>query len=288
MEGHALNGHTPNCHAHAPSPASDTSISEAHQYSNISLCSSTTDIEDATINYTYTPSPPARVCKSHDQLDHTSSHPSPRQKLVYSPPSKKTTSDDCYRHGDNSYRLGNTSYRHGDKSMLYVTAIDESFSNDQTSQVGGVRGGVDDSINEESPLHTTYIVDCSGHRHYGNSRKNSNSKQVDLLCNDISNLSTSTNKTSSACLTPSPLECSFVADINVQVPEKLKNLTDSEVRERLVALGERPGPITPSTKVAYLISLAKLEAGVQPAENKGYKGEGRRGRGVRKREVAYT
>lgn len=161
--------------------------------------------------------------------------------------------------------------------MLYMTAIDESLILDKPTNVIDMvkKGVVKDTFDKESPLSGTYLVDDS--RHHDNSQEHKKDGEVDKqLCGGISCVSASshqTEKTSSAWYTPSPLECSFVADIKVQIPENLKDLSDAQLREKLVALGEMPGPITPSTKVAYLAYLAKLEAGVQPPGNKGYKGE---------------
>lgn len=244
-------------------------------------------------DYTYTPSPPRQHLLN--QTWSPSRYLLTRQKLVYSPPKGASEA---------SEELNNK-----DDSVLYATAIEESFVMDKSTTVvkgraTAVVGGESKSMSEvDSSLNGTYTVDgCEKQE-----------KQVDLLCDGFSNLTTSTSQsrqtssvasptppstthqsrqTGSSSLvasthqsgqtssTPSPLDCSFAADIRVQIPDKLRSLTESELRERLVSLGERPGPITPSTKVAYLAYLAKLEAGVQPAGNKGYKGEkdGRRER----------
>ena len=247
-------------------------------------------------DYSYTPSP-------RERLNRARTHPSPshyslmRQRLVYSPPRCASESaefnDSLYQDCDD------------DDSVLYATAVEESYVKDRsTSIVGGVKGGAytvesgdSKSAREaESPLKHTFTLkkDCSLGRH------------VDLLCGSFSSLTTSIiqpgQTSSGACSTPpastrqsrqtglssctksthqsghtgstpSPLDCSFVADIQVSIPEKLRSLTEMELREKLLALGERPGPITPTTKVAYLAYLAKLEAGIQPSGNKGYKGE---------------
>jgi hypothetical protein len=250
-------------------------------------------------DYNYTPSPPNRS-RSYPCRDSLT-----RQKLVYSP--TKSLSGDS-KSNDAYFPQGCN-----DDSVLYTTAVEESFTVDRStivvgganSVVGGAsyveRGGSKSVRVADSSLDGTYTVErsiCCRERE----------KRIDLLCDDFSNLTTSTSQTrqssSAAChtppsttrqprqagssnrvhatrthesgqasSTPSPLDCSFAADIQVKIPEKLRSLTESELRERLVALGERPGPITPSTKVAYLAYLAKLEAGVQPAGNKGYKGE---------------
>ncbi|CAI7992108.1 Ankyrin repeat and LEM domain-containing protein 1 [Geodia barretti] len=56
------------------------------------------------------------------------------------------------------------------------------------------------------------------------------------------------------------------------VPPRLQKLTNQELRGELLARGEQPGPVTDSTRCAYLVYLAKLEAGIQPSGNTGYKG----------------
>ena len=263
-------------------------------------------------DYNYTPSPP-------NQRNQSWTYPSPshysltRQRLVYSPP--KCTSKASELNGA-FHQDGN------DDSVLYATAVDESFMMDRsTTVVGGAntveRGDSRSLCIADSSLNGTYTVERSNHC-------TKQDKQVDLLCDGFSSLTTSIHQSrqtsSAACPTPpssthqarqtgssshttstyqsgqtsstlSPLNCSFAADIQVQIPDKLRSLTEGELRERLVALGERPGPITPSTKVVYLAYLAKLEAGVQPAGNKGYKGErrGERGRGrEREREREFT
>ena len=256
-------------------------------------------------DYNYTPSPP-------NQHNRSRTYPSPsrysltRQKLVYSPPkctSKQSSESNGAFHQDCN-----------DDSLLYATAFEESFTMDRsTSVVGGA------STVKRGESRSLCIADYSLNGTYTVERSNcctNQEKQVDLLCDGFSSLTTSisqSRQTSSAACptppssthqarqtgcstraastypsgqtssTPSPLDCSFAADIQVRIPDKLRSLTEGELRERLVALGERPGPITPSTKVAYLAYLAKLEAGVQPAGNKGYKGERRR-EGKRERE----
>ena len=257
--------------SHTPTDEREMSLAEA--YVSIYNDSDSVNSEDITdsitqlsiSDYTFTPSPPNRLHWSHAFQDHAHFGPSPRQKLVYSPPDSAESADPCY---------------HGDDSVLYMTATDESLMLDKPTNVVGVvkRGGVKDAFDKESSFNGTYLVD--GPRHHSNKQECKKGgevdKDVDQLCNGISRVSASshqTGKTISACYTPSPLECSFVADIKVRIPESLRDLSDIQLREKLVSLGERPGPITPSTKVAYLSYLAKLEAGVQPPGNKGYKGE---------------
>ena len=62
---------------------------------------------------------------------------------------------------------------------------------------------------------------------------------------------------------------------SLDVPPRLQKLTNQELRGELLARGEQPGPVTDSTRCAYLVYLAKLEAGIQPSGNTGYKGEPR-------------
>ena len=91
------------------------------------------------------------------------------------------------------------------------------------------------------------------------------------------NLSPPLNHHSSSRLKPaSPpllMDCSFAADITTQIPRQLHQLSNQELQQRLVAFGEQPGPVTDLTRSAYLAYLSKLEAGIQPAGNSGYKGE---------------
>lgn len=56
------------------------------------------------------------------------------------------------------------------------------------------------------------------------------------------------------------------------VPEEVLRLSDLELREKLVSLGEKPGPVNGTTRKAYQNYLAKIMAGVQPTGNRGYKG----------------
>ena len=50
-------------------------------------------------------------------------------------------------------------------------------------------------------------------------------------------------------------------------------LTNIQLRQKLVELGEEPGPVNDHTRSAYLKYLDKLQKGIQPAGNKGYKGQ---------------
>ena len=63
---------------------------------------------------------------------------------------------------------------------------------------------------------------------------------------------------------------------SVQESQTLPNLsllTNSELREKLLSLGEQPGPITDLTRGAYIKYLMKILQGVQPSGNQGYKGK---------------
>ena len=53
----------------------------------------------------------------------------------------------------------------------------------------------------------------------------------------------------------------------------LSSLTNSELREKLLSLGEQPGPITDLTRNAYIKYLMKILQGIQPSGNQGYKGK---------------
>ena len=68
-------------------------------------------------------------------------------------------------------------------------------------------------------------------------------------------------------------DASFVAGIDTQVPARLHQLTNQQLRQSLIDRGEQPGPVTDHTRSAYLLYLTKLEAGIQPAGNTGYKGQ---------------
>ena len=59
------------------------------------------------------------------------------------------------------------------------------------------------------------------------------------------------------------------------IPPAVAQLSNEQLRSRLVELGEEPGPVNSFTRHAYLNYLTKLLAGVQPSGNKGYKGQRR-------------
>lgn len=69
------------------------------------------------------------------------------------------------------------------------------------------------------------------------------------------------------------MDCSFAKELQVKIPRHIRKLKDIELVDRLISLGEDPGPITESTRKAYMVYLTKLESGVHPAGNSGYKGE---------------
>ena len=255
--------------------------------------------------YDYTPSPPNRS-RSYPPAHYNSLT---RQKLVYSPTksvSGDSESKDTYFSPgcmDDS-ALYTTAVEESESFAVNRSTI-------VVGRAKSVVGGANSVERRDSE--SVHVADSSLEGSYAAERSircRKQEKQIDLLSDDFSNLITSTNQirpTTSAATrptppsktrksrltdssdrvhearphvseqrtssTPSSLDCSFAADIQVKIPEKLRSLTESELRERLVALGERPGPITPSTKIAYIAYLAKLEAGVQPAGNKGYKGE---------------
>ena len=72
---------------------------------------------------------------------------------------------------------------------------------------------------------------------------------------------------------PQLTETSFSSAITVHIPQSIRCLTNDQLRGKLLSLGEQPGPVNDMTRVAYMTYLTKLEAGIQPAGNKGYKGE---------------
>ena len=68
---------------------------------------------------------------------------------------------------------------------------------------------------------------------------------------------------------PSTLDC---VEIKPFKPTPFLKLTNPQLRDKLIELGEEPGPINEHTRGAYLKYLEKILQGVQPAGNKGYKG----------------
>ena len=139
-------------------------------------------------------------------------------------------------------------------------------------------------------LTLTSAVSTHHHRHHTSSSTISPSKVAHRTAPTVSN-SSSTNIVkpsrpepklpSATTTTPAQLhshdpslvaDSSFVADIKTRVPPHLHRLTNQELRQSLVGRGEQPGPVTDLTRSAYLLYLAKLEAGIQPAGNSGYKG----------------
>ena len=56
------------------------------------------------------------------------------------------------------------------------------------------------------------------------------------------------------------------------IPEWILRMTNEELKEKLVSLGEQPGPINGATRSAYQLYLSKIQEGIQPTGNKGYKG----------------
>ena len=57
------------------------------------------------------------------------------------------------------------------------------------------------------------------------------------------------------------------------IPPHIQRLSNEQLRKALQERGEQPGPVTDTTRSAYLLYLVKLEAGVQPSGNTGYKGQ---------------
>lgn len=56
------------------------------------------------------------------------------------------------------------------------------------------------------------------------------------------------------------------------IPDEVSCLSNEQLRSKLKSLGEKPGPVTDSTRPAYQVFLTKVLSGVQPAGNTGYKG----------------
>lgn len=77
--------------------------------------------------------------------------------------------------------------------------------------------------------------------------------------------SLSSSSSSSYASTPTQLE--------PPSPSSCHSLTNDELRAKLIELGELPGPINEQTRGVYLKYLDKITCGIQPAGNKGYKGQ---------------
>ena len=76
----------------------------------------------------------------------------------------------------------------------------------------------------------------------------------------------------SVCHDQSKCDSSVVL-VSVSPPSWIVRLSNGELREKLLSLGEHPGPVDDSTRAAYQVYLAKVQAGVQPRGNRGYKGK---------------
>lgn len=141
----------------------------------------------------------------------------------------------------------------------------------EDGRLQGVRASIDDTISERSELYTTAM----------NTPENTPSLPLSdssPLPFDHPHESSTTpgtmSDTAGASMSPTLLDCSYAASITVPIPPSLHKLTNSDLRERLVHLGEQPGPITNFTWPAYLTYLAKLEAGgVRPQGHSNCNGE---------------
>ena len=94
------------------------------------------------------------------------------------------------------------------------------------------------------------------------------SPTVDSLCEELAN-TTLLDRTQQHEAT---LNVS-VAPPPPPIPQDILAMSDVELRDRLVSLGEQPGPVNSGTRSAYQAYLAKVLAGVQPKGNKTYKGK---------------
>ena len=56
------------------------------------------------------------------------------------------------------------------------------------------------------------------------------------------------------------------------IPNEVLQLSDEGLRKKLLSLGEKPGPIFDSTRLAYQSYLSKILSGIHPPGNSGYKG----------------
>ena len=138
---------------------------------------------------------------------------------------------------------------------------------------------IDDTISERSELYTTAMNTPentpslpSNHPH------ESSTTPGTILPFDHPHESSTTpgtmSDTAGDSMSPTLLDCSYAASITVPIPPSLHKLSNSDLRERLVHLGEQPGPITNFTRPAYLTYLAKLEVGgVKPLGHSNCNGE---------------
>ena len=142
-----------------------------------------------------------------------------------------------------------------------------------------VCASIDDTISERSELYTTAMNTPettpslpSNHPH------ESSTTPGTILPFDLPHKSSTTpgtmSDTAGDSMSPTLLDCSYAASITVPIPPSLHKLSNSDLRERLVHLGEQPGPITNFTRPAYLTYLAKLEVGgVRPLGHSNCNGE---------------
>ena len=70
---------------------------------------------------------------------------------------------------------------------------------------------------------------------------------------------------------PESVDCNDPSPVTT-VPERILKLSNEELRKKLISLGEQPGPVNGATRKAYQVYLTKIQAGIQPMGNKGYKG----------------
>ena len=54
--------------------------------------------------------------------------------------------------------------------------------------------------------------------------------------------------------------CGFEETRPTTVSAEVRKLSDSQLREHLISLGEQPGPINESTRIAYMVYLTKLKS----------------------------
>ena len=57
------------------------------------------------------------------------------------------------------------------------------------------------------------------------------------------------------------------------IPAALLQLSNQQLYQQLQELGECPGPVTDTTRQAYLLYLSKIKCGIQPSGNVGIQGE---------------
>ena len=104
---------------------------------------------------------------------------------------------------------------------------------------------------------------------HSSNQQGEDKKRTSLITSNENLSEASIAHTTSPKQKPSTLDC---VEIKPLKATPFLKLTNPQLRDKLIELGEEPGPINEHTRGAYLKYLEKILQGVQPAGNKGYKG----------------